>query len=145
MSIDVGVQATVNGVPTNGLADDPEIEIVRTDTGAVVQAAIAMTDLATGGLYHFVFTPAVPNLAYAFSIDKDPNVTNQVRPGERFAWGQFDDELDELYRIRGLDGPNKTVDENAADTDYDEIETGNGADITLSHVKVAGQTTVTRT
>jgi hypothetical protein len=30
------------------------------------------------------------------------------------------------------------------DADYDEIELGDGADITLSHVKVGGTTTVTR-
>jgi hypothetical protein len=144
MSIDVQTQVTVGGVPTNGIADDPEIEIVRTDTGAIVQAAVAMVDLSIGGLYHFVFTPSIANLSYQYSIDKDPNVTNQVQPGERFAWGGFDDELDELYRIRGLDAPNKTVTENTPDVDYTEAETGDGADITLDHVKVAGVTTVTR-
>lgn len=145
MSIDVQTLVTVNGVPTNGLADDPTVTIVRTDTAAIVAGPVDMIDLAVGGLYHFVFTPTVPNLGYQFSIDKDPNATGQVRPGERYAWGGFDDELDELYRVRGLDGPNKTVDENTPDADYDENEIGNGAPITLSHIKVGAVTTVTRT
>lgn len=144
MAIDVIAQITNGGTPINALADDPEIEILRADTGAVVQAAIAMTDLGSGGLYRFTFTPTVANLSYAFSIDADPNVTSQVPDATRFYGGAFDDELDELYRIRGMDGPNKTTTENTAESDYTEQENGNGAPIQLDHVKVGGVTTVTR-
>ena len=144
MSIRIVAQVTLAGVPVNGLVDDPEITIRRTDTSAIVAGPADMTDNVGGGLYSFLFTPSVAGLAYGFSIDADPNVTGQVNANERFFGGAFDDELDELYRIRGLDAPNKTVTENVADSDYTEEETGDGADITLDHVKVAGVTTVTR-
>ena len=145
MSITVVAQIFDGGVPQNGLADDPEITIIRNDTNAIVAGPVAMVDGGVGGLYNFVFTPTVFGLSYSYSIDADPNVTGQVSAAERFYGGAFDDELDELYRIRGLDSVNKTVDENAENTDYDEEELGNGAPIRLSHVKTGAQTVVTRT
>ena len=145
MSIEICVRVTDNSVPANGLADDPEITIVRTDTQAVVAGPAAMTDQGIGGLYSFNYTPTVPDLKYAFNIDADPNVTGQVTAFERFYGGCFDDQLDEVWRDRGLDPVvNKTITENVVGEDYTELEAGDGATITKSVVKAGGVTTINR-
>ena len=93
--VDIVVTASVNGVPTNGLADDPEIQIIRSDTGAIVQAFAAMTDLAVNGGYTFPFAPTV-TLDYAFLVDADPNATGQVEARERYFDGAFPGNIDTL-------------------------------------------------
>ncbi len=147
MSIAITVQV-IDGAagPINGLADDPEITIIRGDTGAVVQAAIAMTDLVVGGFYRFVYTPTVAGLDYAAEIDADPGATGQVPAGNRYYAVAFDDELDEVYRDRGLD-PSfpKTATENTPKLDYTERVPLGGAPITKQSVKVGTVTTQTRT
>lgn len=138
----------VNGAagPVNGLADDPEITIRRIDTGAIVIAAAAMTDLGGGGGYRAIFSPTIAGLAYFADIDADPNVTAQVPPGNRYYASGFDDELDELYRMRGLDPANPaTATENVPKLDYTERVPLGGAPITLQSVKVGAITTRTRT
>lgn len=93
--VDIVVTATVNGVPTNGLTDDPEIQIIRADTGAIVQAFVAMTDLGLSGKYTFPFAPTV-TLDYAFLIDLDPLASGQVTLAERFFDGAFPGNIDIL-------------------------------------------------
>jgi hypothetical protein len=146
MSIEICVRVTNNSAPVNGLADDPEITIVRTDTQAIVAGLAAMVDQGLGGIYTFTYTPTTPDLKYAFNIDADPNVTGQVTAFERFYGGCFDDQLDEVWRDRGLDPAiNKTITENTVGEDYTEAELGDGAPITKSVVKAAGVTTINRT
>ena len=147
MSIEILVQVFdgTNG-PINGLADDPEIEIRRSDTGAVVVAATAMTDLGGGGFYRFSFTPTIAGLNYAADIDADPLATLQVPAGNRFYGAGFDDQTDEIWRDRGLDPSNpKTATENTPQEDYTEAVPGGGAGITKQSVKVGAVTTQTRT
>lgn len=145
MSIAINVQVFDSNGPVNGLADDPEIEIIRGDTGAVVQAATGMTDLGVGGWYRFLFTPTVAGLDYAAEIDADPNATGQVGLGQRYYGAAFDDQQDELYRDRGLDPANaKTTTENTPKTDYTE-SVGGGAPLSKQSVKVGAVTTTTRT
>lgn len=146
MSIEVQVQVFDTNGPVNGLADDPEITILRSDTGAVVQAATAMTDLGAGGWYRFTFTPSIAGLGYAAEIDADPLATGQVGNGQRYYGAAFDDQQDEMWRDRGLDPANdKTVTENTPETDYTELEAGAGAAIQKDLVKVGAVTTITRT
>ena len=115
---DIAVRLTSSGAPVNGLTDDPEITIQRTDTGAAVVSGSAMTDRTTGGLYTFNFTP-VAGLNYSFIIDADPNVTGQV--DTRYHEGAFDNEINDLWNDHGLNpSVNKTITENTPDTDYDE-------------------------
>lgn len=146
MTIAVTVQVFNASGPVNGLADDPEITVRRGDTGAVVAGPSNMTDLGGGGFYRFVFTPSIAGLDYAADIDADPNVTGQVPDGNRYYASAFDDELDEVWRDRGLDpGNDKSVTENTAETDYTELEAGAGATIQKDLVKVGAVTTITRT
>lgn len=80
---------TNSSVPLTSPGDLPEIQIVRVDTGAIVQAFTAMTELANlSGVYFFDFT-SVDGLDYAFLIDADPNTTGQVTAGERYQAGSF--------------------------------------------------------
>ncbi len=90
----VSITATNAGVPVNGLTDDPEITIQRSDTGAEVVSDDAMTDRATRGLYTYDFN-LVDGLQYSFTIDADPQATGQVEPEERYFAGSFDLELEE--------------------------------------------------
>ena len=57
MTIAITAQIFNASGPVNGLADTPEIEIIRGDTGAVVVASTAMVDLGVGGWHRFLFTP----------------------------------------------------------------------------------------
>lgn len=93
--VDIVVTATVNGVPTNGLAQAPQIEIIRTDTQAVVQAFVAMTDGLVSGKYVFPFAPTV-TLDYAFTVDADPTSSGQVSSAERYFDGAFPGNIDIL-------------------------------------------------
>ncbi len=145
MSIEICATITNNNVPVNGLADDPEITIRRTDTQAIVAGPAAMTDQTSGGNYTFLFTPTVPDLGYVYEIDADPGDTGQVTAAERYFGGCFDDQVDELWRDRGLDPVvNKTITENTPKTDYTEVEAGDGAPITKSVTKSGGVTTIDR-
>ncbi len=146
MSIAITVQVFDANGPINGLTDDPVIEIRRGDTGAVVVASTAMTDLGAGGFYRFVFTPTVPALDYAADIDADPLASGQVPAGKRYYGAVFDDQQDELWRDRGLDPANpKTATENTQGSDYTEAVPAGGAPITKQSVKVGAVTTQTRT
>lgn len=141
------IQTKLNGVAVNGLADDPEITIVRLDTDAVVVNAAAMTDQGVGGLYRFLFTP-LRGIEYSFSIDADPNVNDQV--DDRNYFGAFENEQNDTWRDRGLDpGTPKTVDDNgvADDADIDEdIAAGTGEPAIHKDVLTAGNvTTITST
>ena len=95
----------MNGTtPAPGLADDPEITIRRTDTGAAVVSGSAMTDLGDG-LYRFSFTPSGV-LNYGWVVDADPNVTGQVPSQSRHYDGVLSCEgvqLAELWKLLGLD------------------------------------------
>lgn len=84
-----------SGVPQNGLADDPEIQITD-DTGTIVQAFVAMTDLVVDGKYLRAFT--IPDVArsYTFLVDADPSVTSQIPSADRFYFGSFSGEADIL-------------------------------------------------
>ena len=97
---DIVIQTKSGGVAVNGLTDDPEITILRLDTDAVVVNAAAMSDQGVGGLYKFFFTP-LAGIQYSFSIDADPNATDQV--DDRNYFGAIDNERTDLWRDRGLD------------------------------------------
>ena len=145
MSVLICATVTNNNVPVNGLADDPEITIRRADTQAIVAGPSGMTDQTSGGNYTFLFTPSVADLAYVFEIDADPLASGQVTANERYFGGCFDDKVDEIWRDRGLDPVNnKTITENTPDTDYTELESGDGATITKSVVKAGAVTTIDR-
>ena len=144
MAIAIKVQVFNAGSPAPGLAAAPEIT-VRRETGAVVLGPVAMSDIG-GGWYRSVFTPSLSNLDYSAEVDADPGATGQVTAGERYYSVAFDDELDEIWRDRGLDpSQDKTVTENVEGTDYTEAELGAGAGITKQAVKVGSVTTQTRT
>lgn len=84
---DIVIQTKKNGIAVNGLTDDPEVTIIRLDTDAVVVNGDAMSDTGTGGLYKYDFAP-VAGLAYGFSVDADPNNTDQT--DDLFYAGGFD-------------------------------------------------------
>lgn len=91
--MDIVAHIFASGVPQNGLAQAPQVQIRRTDTGAIVQAFTAMVDQGADGLYTFAFSPAVV-LSYAFIVDADPTVTLQVPAGDRYYVGSFGGEID---------------------------------------------------
>ena len=144
---DIVIQTKSGGVAVNGLTDPPEITILRLDTDAVVVNAAAMSDQGAGGLYKFAFTPTA-GLQYSFSIDADPNATDQV--DDRNYFGAIDNEQNDVWRDRGLDPSNpKTVDDNgiADDADIDE-DVAAGTNDPLIHkdtLTVGNVTTITRT
>ena len=91
--MDIFATITAAGVPVNGLVDMPEIQITD-DTGAIVQAFVAMTDLGQDGKHLFAYTiPAVAR-SYTFLVDADPLVTGQVTTSDRFYFGSFSGEAD---------------------------------------------------
>lgn len=131
------VHVTKNGALVNGLTDDPEVTIRRVDTGAAVVTGAAMTDEGSDGFYTYDFTP-VAGLSYSFIIDADPNATNQV--DRRYYAESFDNEINDLWNDHGLNPSiNKTITENAPNTDYDEA-VASATPITKS-VTVAGSVT----
>jgi hypothetical protein len=91
--MDIFATVFAAGVPQNGLVDDPEIQI-SDDTGTIVQAFVAMTDLTQDGKHLFAYT--IPDVArsYTFLVDADPNVTGQVPTSDRFYFGSFSGEAD---------------------------------------------------
>jgi hypothetical protein len=95
---------TAGGVPLVAPTDPPEVEVVRNDTQAIVQAFVAMVDQGNG---MWAFTFAIPDTAvdYTFLVDGDPLVSGQVSNSERFQGGSFAGELDLLTvaRITNLD------------------------------------------
>jgi len=134
---------TNGGTPVNGLTDDPEITIRRTDTGAVAAGPSAMTDQGADGLYTFSFTP-VAGLEYSFLIDADPLATNQVRRFERYYDGGFDNELNDLWNDHGLNPAiDKTITENTPGSDYDEQVLA-PTSIDKAVTRVASVTTINR-
>ena len=141
------IQTKLAGVAVNGLADDPEITILRLDTDAVVVNAAAMTDQGAGGLYRFDFTTGLAGIEYSFSVDADPNATGQV--DDRNYFGAFDNEKRDIWNARGLNPPagaEKTITENTVGSDYDEAVTDpRGPDLDLSVVKAGAVTTIDRT
>ena len=138
---DIVIQTKSGGVAVNGLADPPEITILRLDTDAVIVNAAAMSDQAAGGLYKFVFTP-VAGLEYSFSVDADPNVTGQV--DDRNYFGAIDNEQNDIWNDRGLN-PSivKTITEVTLGTDYDEAVAAPTA-IAKDVTKVGAVTTIDR-
>lgn len=146
MSIAIKVQVFNGTTPVNGLADAPEITVLRGDTAAVVLGPVAMTDLGAGGWYRTLFTPSVPGLDYCAEVDADPLASGQVPAAQRYFGVAFDDELDELYRDSGLDtAAPKDVTENTAETDYTETVPLGGAPITKALVKTGAVTNIQRT
>jgi hypothetical protein len=143
---DIVAQMTLAGVPVNGLADDPEITILRLDTDVAVVTSAAMVDQGGNGLYKFAFTAGVAGVAYSFAIDADPSVTGQV--GIRTLGGAFNNEVRDIWRDRGLDpAAAKTVDDNgvADDADIDEdVAAGSGPAIHKDVLTVGTATTVQR-
>ena len=141
---DIVIQTKSGGVAVNGLTDDPEITIVRLDTDAVVVNAAAMTDLAVGGLYKYVFTTGIAGVRYTFSVDADPNATDQV--DDRNYGGVFDNEIRDMWNDRGLNpAQDKTITENTLGADYDEAITDpDGPDVAKSVVKAGTVTTLNR-
>lgn len=141
---DIVVQTTLGGVAVNGLVDDPEITILRVDTDAVVVNADTMSDQAACGLYKYAFTP-IQGIEYSFCIDADPNATGQV--DTRTYGGAFNNELNDIWRDRGLDPVNpKTITENTVGEDYDEAVGGAGeVPIAKDTTKIGSVTTIDRT
>ncbi len=138
------VQTTLNDAPVNGLAQDPQISIIRTDTDAVVVNAVDMTDTGAFGFYKFDFTGGVAGVEYAASIDADPLASGQV--DDRFFNTAFDYEITDLWNDHGLNpDENKTITENTANTDYDEaVSPTDAPDIDKSVVKSGSVTTLNR-
>lgn len=141
---DIVIQTKNGGVAVNGLTDDPEITILRLDTDAVVVNAAAMSDQGAGGLYKFSFTSGLPGIKYSFSVDADPNVTDQV--DDRNYFGAFDNEVRDIWNDRGLNPTqNKTIVENTAGIDYDEAVTDpDGPNIAKDTTKAGSTTTINR-
>ena len=140
----IRVTITNNNVPTNALGDDPEINIRRLDTGALVVTGSAMIDAGGDGLYTFDFTP-VAGLDYSFLIDADPNVSSQVTVAERYYDGAFDNERTDIWNDRGLNPVvPKTILEVVADEDYDE-DVASSTSIHKDVTKVGVVTTIDRT
>ena len=95
------------GVPVNGLVDDPEIRITD-DTGTIVQAFVAMTDLGQDGKHLFAYTIPDTARSYTFLVDADPNVTGQVAGNDRYYFGSFggeDDIVATSADLANLDAP----------------------------------------
>lgn len=138
---DIVIQTKSGGVAVNGLADPPEITILRLDTDAVIVNAAAMSDQAAGGLYKFAFTP-VAGLQYSFSVDADPNTTDQV--DDRNYFGAVDNERNDIWNDRGLN-PSvvKTITEVTLGEDYDEAVAAPTA-IAKDVTKVGAVTTIDR-
>ncbi len=88
---------TPAGAPLIAPTDAPEIQVIRIDTQAVVQAFTAMTDQGDGN-WSFNFTPVL-TLKYSFTTDGDPNVTGQVSTSNRYQGGSFDGliDIDNMY------------------------------------------------
>lgn len=141
---DIVIQTTSGGVPVNGLADPPEITILRIDTDAAVVTASAMSDQAAGGLYKFAFTAGLPGIKYSFEVDADPNVTGQV--DKRTYGGAFDNEIRDLWNDHGLNpSDDKTITEVTEGEDYDEAVTDTGGpDIAKDVTKIGLVTTLNR-
>jgi hypothetical protein len=91
--MDIFATVFAAGIPQNGLGDDPEIQI-SDDTGTIVQAFVAMTDLTQDGKYFRAFV--IPDVArsYTFLVDADPNASVQVPASDRFYFGSFPGEAD---------------------------------------------------
>jgi len=91
--MDIFATVFAAGVPQNGLTDDPEIQITD-DTGTIVQAFVAMTDLTQDGKHLFAYT--IPDVArsYTFLVDADPLVSGQVPASDRYYFGSFSGEAD---------------------------------------------------
>lgn len=91
--MDIVAHIFANGVPQNALAQTPQIQIRRTDTGAIVQAFTVMIDQGADGLHTFAFATDT-TLNYAFIVDADPTVTGQVPAGDRYYFGSMGGEAD---------------------------------------------------
>jgi len=142
---EIVIQTKSGGIAVNGLADDPEITILRLDTDAVIVNAQAMSDQGTGGLYKFSFTTGIAGIEYSFSIDADPSSTDQVDDPNYF--GAFDNERRDIWNDRGLNPTNaKTITEVTVGEDYDEaVSDAEGPDIAKDTTKVGAVTTIDRT
>lgn len=142
---DIVVQVTLNGVPVNGLTDDPEITIRRLDNDAAVVVSAAMSDQGGNGLYKFAYTAGVVGINYSFAIDADPNATGQV--DVRTYGGSFDNEIRDLWNDHGLNPlSNKTITEVTEGEDYDEAVTdAGGPNIAKDVTKAGAVTTLDRT
>lgn len=89
------------GVPLTSPANAPTIRIRRTDTQALVVTDQAMTEVGDGN-FVYSFTPAV-GLEYSVRADGDPTAAGQVTVAERYVFGAFDSEIDDLHRRQGLE------------------------------------------
>lgn len=82
-----------NGDPVSALADDPEIQIRRTDTGAIVQAFDAMTFIGDG-TYQYSYTIPSTTEDYSFVVNGDPGATGQVPDSQVTKSGGFSGLID---------------------------------------------------
>lgn len=87
------------GVPLVAPVDAPTVEVRRSDTQAIVQAATAMTDQANG-IWSFTFAITNTALDFTFQVDADPNATGQVTNRERFYGGSFGGDVDFIDGLR---------------------------------------------
>lgn len=101
--VDIVAHVFANGVPQNGLTDTPEIQIRRTDTGAIEQAFTAMVDDGADGQHRFVFAIPATTRSYAFIVDADPLASVQVPAGDRYYTGAFDGKIDTLSELTQAD------------------------------------------
>ncbi len=143
---DIIVQLTLNGTPVNGLANDPDITVLRIDTDAAVVSAVDMSDMGAGGLYKFEFGGfAEPGLTYTYFIDADPTASGQV--DNRYFGGTFDYYAHDTWVDKGLNNNDPlTIFENTEGSDYDQTGSDGvrGPDVDKTIVKVGSTTTITR-
>ncbi len=118
-SIEVTAFFTNNGVPLTSPGDAPEVNVRRTDTGALVATAEAMTELGNGH-FRYTFATADRLLRYVATADGDPNVTGQVTTAERYAAGVIDPSMEDFRKIF-----RNRVEVNITDTQVDVYEDDN--------------------
>ena len=137
----ITICTTLSDAPVNGLAQDPDINIWRTSDDVQVVTAANMTDLGSGGIYYYDFTP-VPGEGYMVNIDADPTNSGQT-DNKTYCFG-FDNETNDIWNDRGLNpSVDKVITENTEGTDYTESVAAPTA-ITKSVVKSGTTTTIDR-
>jgi len=86
---------TNNNVPLVAPGTLPTIRIRRIDTQALVVTDDSMTEIGDGN-YSYDFTPD-STLEYTVRADGDPLANGQVKRGERYVAGSFNDHLDDIH------------------------------------------------
>lgn len=134
------VQITLNGLPVNGVTDDPEISIVRLSDDVEVVSDTAMLDTGARGLYKFNYSAGAPGERFAYAVDADPNATGQV--DVRTLAGVMDNEIRDLWNDHGLNpASDKTIAEVTEGASYDEAVTDADGPNIAKDVDKAGATT----